>query len=83
MQPDVIGLMVDTHATHDDEGNELTPATYVEGWHVNTPEPVPEWEQYRCHPEPFYRVYAGGVEPVCYRFPDRETFDALLPEEES
>ena len=83
MKPDIIGLIADTHATHDDEGNELTAATYIPGWHVNTLEPVGGWEQYRCHPEVFYRVYAGGVEPVCYRFPDRETFEALLPEEES
>ena len=83
IQPDIIGRVVETPATFDDEGNQLTPPVWREGWHVNTPEPVPEWEAYRCDPQPTtpYRVYAGGVQPVCYKFPDQATFEALLPDE--
>lgn len=79
MSLDVIGLIPDQTVIYEDD---LTATTYLPGWHVNTVEPVPEWEQYRCHPEAFYRVYAGGVEPVCYRFPDQGTFEGLLPKEE-
>ena len=83
MQPDIIGQIVDTPATYDEEGNELTPAAYLPGWHVNTLGPIDEWSDYRIPtPAKPARVYAGGVMPVCYRFPDRETFEALLPKRE-
>ena len=78
-----IGLIADTHATHDDEGNELTPITYLPGWHVNTLEPVEGWEQYRCHPAVPYRIYTPPLVTVCYRFPDEATFRALLPDDEA
>ena len=81
--PDVIGRIPKEPATFDDEGNQLTATKWRDGWHVNTPEPVPEWAEYLCDPQPAtpYRVYAGGVMPVAYRFPDQATFEALLPDE--
>lgn len=84
MQYDEIGLILDNSATYDYEGNELTAPAYKDGWHVNTLEPVEEWEQYRCSPQPTtpYRIYAGGIMPVCYRFPDEQTFKDILPKEE-
>ncbi len=30
-----LGVMVDTQGTYDDEGNEITPPTYLEGYHVD------------------------------------------------
>jgi len=76
---DVIGKIVDTQGTYDEESNELTPTTYVEGWHVNTTSKVAEWSDYLCDPQPTtpVRVYAGGVAPVCYSFPDEDTFNEL------
>lgn len=76
-----VGLIVKTPGTYDEEGNELTPPVYAQGWHVNTLEPVPEWEQYRIPaPETPKCIYAGGIMPVCYRFESKEQFESLLPE---
>jgi len=76
---DVIGKIVDTQGTYDEESNELTPTTYVEGWHVNTTSEVAEWADYLCDPQPTtpVRIYAGGVTPVCYSFLDEDTFNDL------
>ena len=76
---DVIGKIVDTQGTYDDEGNELTAPTYIAGWHVNTTSEVPEWADYLCDPQPVtpVRMYAGGVVPVCYSFPNEDTFNEL------
>lgn len=76
-----IGLIATAPAAYDDEGNELTSPTYAPGWHVNTLEPAPEWEQYRIPtPETPSCIYAGGIMPVCYRFESKEEFESLLPE---
>lgn len=32
---DVIGQIIDQEGTYDEEGNELVPPTYKDGWHVN------------------------------------------------
>ena len=76
---DVIGKIVDTQGTYDDEGNELTAPTYLTGWHVNTTSEVPEWADYLCDPQPVtpVRIYAGGVTTVCYLFPNEDTFNEL------
>ena len=76
---DVIGKIVDKQGTYDEESNELTAPTYIAGWHVNTTSEVAEWSAYLCDPQPVtpMRVYAGGVVPVCYRFPDEDTFNDL------
>lgn len=84
MKPDIIGKIPQTLATYDEQGNELMPTTYLPGFHVNFPEEVPEIAAYKLDPQPStpYRIYAGGVMPVCYQFPDEETFRQYLPEEE-
>jgi len=76
---DVIGKIVDTQGTYDDEGNELTAPKYLTGWHVNTTSKVAEWADYLCDPQPTtpVRIYAGGVVPVCYSFPDEDTFEDM------
>jgi hypothetical protein len=73
----VIGKIVDTSGTYDEEGNQLTAPTYITGFHVNTTSEVADWADYLCDPQPStpMRVYAGGVTPVCYRFPDEDTFN--------
>jgi len=75
----IIGKIVDTPGTYDEEGNQLTAATYRQGWHVNTTSEVPEWADYLCDPKPVtpVRIYAGGVVPVCYAFPSQEAFEAM------
>jgi hypothetical protein len=39
---DVVGLIVDAPAVIDDDGNVITPATFVDGWHVNWRGDLPE-----------------------------------------
>ena len=75
----IIGKIVDTQGTYDDEGNQLTAPTYITGFHVNTTREVADWADYLCDPQPStpIRIYAGGVTPVCYRFPDEDTFNDL------
>jgi hypothetical protein len=75
----IIGKIVDTSGTYDDEGNELTAPTYISGFHVNTTSEVADWSDYLCDPQPStpMRVYAGGVVPVCYSLPDEDTFNEL------
>ena len=75
----IIGKIVDTPGTYDDEGNQLTASTYKQGWHVNTTSEVAEWADYLCDPQPTtpVRIYAGGITPVCYSFPDEDTFNGL------
>ena len=75
----IIGKIVDTPGTYDDEGNQLTAPTYIAGWHVNSTSEVADWADYLCDPQPTtpVRVYAGGVVPVCYSFPDEDTFNEL------
>ena len=75
----IIGKIVDTPGTYDEEGNKLTAATYKQGWHVNTTSEVADWSDYLCDPQPTtpMRIYAGGVTPVCYSFADEDTFNEL------
>ena len=75
----IIGKIVDTQGTYDEEGSELTAATYKQGWHVNTTSEVVEWSDYLCDPQPStpMRVYAGDVTTVCYSCPDEDTFNDL------
>ena len=75
----IIGKIVDTSGTYDDEGNQLTAPTYIAGFHVNTTGEVADWSAYLCDPQPStpMRVYAGDVTTVCYSFPDEDTFNEL------
>ena len=75
----VIGKIAATPGTYNENGDLLTAGTYVAGIHANTTSEIPEWSDYMRDPQPAkpYRVYAGGVVPVCYVFPDEETFDDL------
>jgi hypothetical protein len=43
----------------DDEGNEITPPTVLDGWHVNYLGSLPEgWEQFAVEPQQPVRVWA-------------------------
>jgi len=53
---DVLPLVVDTEGSYDEEGNELTAPTYVDGYHVNVRalegEDGEALEAYKVDPEP-------------------------------
>ena len=85
MSIDVIGPLI-VPATYDAEGNELTPAKTLPGYHVNvTPdEMTPELEAYRVEPSPLRRVWAGDSRwnptiTVALRFADEAEFRAYFP----
>lgn len=69
MRPDIIGTIYQPTGVMltDSDGNEYPEMEAIPGYHVNTPEPVPEWDAYRIYPVTPSRVYAGK-EPVCYSF---------------
>lgn len=67
----VVGRIIDVPGTYDEDGNELTPPTFREGWHVNMTELIPELEQYQIFPAKPYRIYAGA-ETIFLRFESEE-----------
>ena len=73
---DVIGKIVDTQGTYDEEGNQLTAPTYLTGFYVQTTQVIADWADYLEDPQPtaFTRTYAGGVTPVRYVFADEAAF---------
>jgi len=84
MQPDIIGAIYKPtgNTLTDSEGLEYQEMAPIEGFHVNFPEEVPEISEYKRDPQPVtpHRVYAGGVMPVCYIFPDEATFKQHFPD---
>lgn len=80
-QPDAIGRIPKTLSTFDDEGNQLTETVWLNGFHVNFPKEIPEIAEYKVDPQPTtpYRIYAGGIQPVAYVFPDEATFRQFFP----
>ena len=59
---------------------ESLKATELEGWHVNSTEPVPEWEQWQVEPEHKRRVFADA-DTYCYKFDSEEQFNEILHSE--
>lgn len=55
-----IGLIIDVSGTYDENGDELSPPTYFEGWHVNMTELLPELAEFEVFPENPRRVYADA-----------------------
>ena len=71
---DVIGFMY-SGGTYDLEGNELTPAIQLAGWHVNTIPAVPEWDSCRVTPTSKRRIFLGmEPETCCYVFADEAIY---------
>jgi len=62
-------------------GTLFSDETPLEGWHVNSPEPVEGWEQYEATPTTPQRVFAGHP-TFFYVFPDEETFNTLTTDSE-
>lgn len=84
MQPDIIPYIYKPTGVilADEEGNEYPEMEKLPGYHVNFMQEVPEIAEYKCDPQPVtpHRVYAGGVMPVCYVFPDEATFKQHFPD---
>tara|TARA_B100000929_G_scaffold108179_1_gene85714 strand:+ start:18463 stop:18735 length:273 start_codon:yes stop_codon:yes gene_type:complete len=81
MKPDIIGKIPKQAATFNEQGEVIEPAIYKDGWHVNFTQEVPELADYKCDPQPVtpYRVYQGGIRPVCYKFKDKAEWEAVNP----
>lgn len=57
---DVIGTLYNDDAVYDEEGEEVTAPTPMDGWHVNYLGDLPEgWETYEVYPEPPKRIFAN------------------------
>lgn len=85
MQPDIIGIIYKPtgNTLTDSEGMEYPEMAPIEGYHINFQQEVPELAEYKLTPQPDtpYRVYAGGIMPVCYIFPDEQTFKQYFPDD--
>lgn len=79
MTPDIIGRIPKEPATFDEEGNQLTKTVWLEGFHVNFPEEVPELAAFKVDPQPEtpHRTYYGGIKPVAYSFSDQQEWEAI------
>ena len=57
---DVIGTLYNDDGIYDEEGEEVTAPTPMDGWHVNYLGDLPEgWETYEVKPEPPKRIFAN------------------------
>ena len=86
MQPDIIGIIYKPtgKTITDSEGFEYPEQEAIEGFHVNFPADVPELAEYKLDPQPTtpLRIYAGGIMPVAYVFPNERAFKQHFPEPE-
>lgn len=72
----VIGQIIDTPAEFDEQGNEITPATYLPGYHVDASYRVPELEPYLLDPQPVTPAHSfAGVRTYHYRFTDQAEWE--------
>lgn len=77
----VIGTIIDTPAEFDEEGNEITPATYLPGYYVDASYRVPELIPYLLNPQPENPVHQfAGVRTYHYRFADQAAWEAFKSE---
>jgi hypothetical protein len=77
----IVGKIINTPQIYSDDLETLEKeATYIDGWHLNSLEEIPEFAEYKvATPKTPVRTYAG-VSPdktYFYRFPDQETFEKL------
>lgn len=75
----IVGAIVETPAVIDSDGETLTEATYLYGWHVDATYPVPELETYLLDPQPTTRAHQfAGVRTYAYRFPDEQAWQQFV-----
>ena len=75
---DILGILYEP-GTYDEEGNELTPPTPLEGFHVNTLEPLKDCDEYLVIPEHPRRIFWNNLNAFYYRFPDEDTWNQYDP----
>ena len=63
----------------DSDGIEYPEYAPIPGYHINSTEPVPEWEQYQIIPSGVYHRVFAGAETFCYRFDDERQAQELAP----
>lgn len=69
---DIIGKIYDI------SGDAENPTVIeLEGWHVNSTEPVAEWEQWLVEPSHKRRVFAGA-DTYCYKFDSEQQFNEVM-----
>lgn len=58
---DIVGTIYNDDAVIDpDTGEVITPATPMDGWHVNYKGELPtNWDQFLVNPQDPYRIFAG------------------------
>lgn len=71
---DIIGKIYNIDAT--DQDNPV--ATELDGWHVNSSEPLPDLDQYRVYPVTPRRVFMGTDTVYCYQFESESQANELL-----
>ena len=82
-----LGYLAETQATYDEQGEELTPATFYtnpetgEPWyHVDTTYLLDVPEQHQVTPQPNHHHEFAGVPTYHYRFESEQQFYELVPE---
>lgn len=65
---DIVGEIMDSPPVVKADGSVVTPATYLEGWHVNSTADHKSLKSYAVTPKSPARVYQG-VKTYFYRFP--------------
>lgn len=73
----VIGKIVDVPANTNEAGDQISPPTYRDGWHVNVIELLPEFEAFQVFPEEPFRVYAGAIN-IFLRFDNEDQWLTTL-----
>ena len=62
---DVVGTIIGTPGTYDENGDELTPPVPLPGWHINVQGIAPEaWDQFLTYVYQPRRIFAGQPGPV-------------------
>ena len=81
MTIDIIGTIhkpTGTMLTNSD-GDEYPEFAPIPGHHINSTQPVPNWEQYQVVPSGTYHRVFAGVKTYCYRFDDEQQAHELAP----
>ena len=63
----------------DSEGMEYPKFAPIPGYHINSTEPVPEWEPHQVVPSGTYHRVFAGAETYCYRFDNEQQAQELAP----
>lgn len=77
MNISIIGTIYNDDAVLDTDGNIVTPATAIPGYHVNTTALPESLAQYEINPATPMRVFGGHV-TYCLKFADEAEFKTAM-----